>query len=81
MRDRGSHFIKNDVFQNPFVWGAIILCVFLLLGAVYVPPLADVLKIVDPGLTGWGVVLGMSLIPWIVGQIYKSIPVKKKPNG
>jgi Ca2+-transporting ATPase len=80
MRDRGSHFFKNDVFQNPFVWGAIILCVFLLLGAVYVPPLADVLRIVNPGLMGWGVVIGMSLIPWVVGQIYKSLPVEKKSN-
>jgi Ca2+-transporting ATPase len=74
MRDRGSDFIKNDVFLNPYVWGAIILSILLLLAAVYIPPLAEVLKITHPGLSGWALILGMSLIPWIVGQIYKSFP-------
>jgi Ca2+-transporting ATPase len=73
MRDKGTHFFKNDVFQNRYVWIAIVLCIFLLLGAVYVPPLAKILKIVNPGWTGWGLILGMSLIPWIVGQTYKSL--------
>jgi Ca2+-transporting ATPase len=72
MRDKGSNFIKNDVVQNRYVWGAVVLCIFLILGAVYTAPLAEILKIVDPGWTGWGLVLGMSLIPWIIGQIYKS---------
>ena len=73
MRDKGSHIFKNDVFQNKYVWGAIVLCIFLLVGAVYIKPMADVLEIVNPGWSGWGLILGMSLIPWIVGQIYKSL--------
>lgn len=73
MRDKGSHFYKNDVFQNKYVWGAIVLCIFLLLGSVYITPLAKVLVIVDPGWSGWGLILGMGLVPWIVGQIYKSV--------
>ena len=72
MRDLGSDFIENDIFQNPYVWGAVVLCVFLLLASVYLPPLASVLRLVHPGLSGWGLVLGLSMIPWIVGQIYKS---------
>ncbi len=72
MRDLGSDFIENDIFQNPYVWGAVVLCVFLLLAAVYLPPLASVLRLVHPGLSGWGLVLGLSVIPWILGQIYKS---------
>jgi Ca2+-transporting ATPase len=72
MRDLGSDFIENDVFQNLYVWGAVVLCIFLLLAAVYLPPLANVLSLVHPGLSGWGLVLGLSVIPWIVGQIYKS---------
>jgi Ca2+-transporting ATPase len=72
MRDLGSDFIDNDVFQNPYVWGAVVLCIFLLFAAVYLPPLASVLSLVHPGLSGWGLVLGLSLIPWVVGQIYKS---------
>jgi Ca2+-transporting ATPase len=81
MRDPGSNFIKNDIFKNRYVWGAIILCVFLLLGAVYIPPLAETLKISDPGLLGWGVVLVMSLIPWIIGQIYKIFSIQTKADS
>jgi Ca2+-transporting ATPase len=69
MRDHGSRFLANDVVRNPYVWGALALCVGLLLLAVYVPPLADVLGVVDPGLAGWGLVLGMSVIPLLAGQL------------
>jgi P-type Ca2+ transporter type 2C len=68
MRDPGSHFLRNDVTRNTYVWGAVGLCVGLLLLAVYVPLLADLLSVVDPGVKGWGVIVGMSLIPWAVGQ-------------
>jgi hypothetical protein len=33
-----------------------------------------VLKVVDPGVRGWAVVVVMSLIPWVVGQLHKSFP-------
>lgn len=78
MRDKGTHLFKNDVFQNRYVWIAIVLCIILLLGAVYVPPLAKILKIVNPGWIDWSLILGMSLIPWIVGQIYKSVTSQKE---
>jgi Ca2+-transporting ATPase len=77
MRDRDSRFLRNDITRNPFVWGALALCIALLLAAVYLPGLATVLKVVDPGLKGWIVVIGMSLIPWTIGQILKSISLKK----
>ena len=73
MCDRGSDLLRNDVVNNPYIWGALGLCVLLLLAAVYIPPLADVLKIVDPGLEGWGLILVMSLIPLLLGQISMQI--------
>jgi Ca2+-transporting ATPase len=73
MRDRGSNLFNNDVVKNPYIWGALALCILLLLTAVYIPPVANVLMVVDPGLKGWGVILGMSLIPLLLGQIYKQI--------
>jgi Ca2+-transporting ATPase len=73
MRDRGTDLLENEIVRNPWVWGALILCTALLLAAVYVPGLNTVLKVVDPGLTGWGLVLGASLLPFVLGQIYKSI--------
>jgi Ca2+-transporting ATPase len=73
MRDKGSGFFRNDITRNPFIWGALALCIGLLLAAVYVPGLAVVLKVADPGAKGWAVVMVMSLIPWVVGQLHKSL--------
>ncbi|HXV78375.1 MAG TPA: cation-transporting P-type ATPase [Candidatus Binatia bacterium] len=72
MRDQGSGFWRNDVTQNAFVWGALALCIGLLLAAVYVPGLAVVLRVERLDLDGWSLVLAMSLLPWLIGQISKS---------
>jgi len=71
MRDRGSHLLKNDIFQNPYIWGAIGLCILLLLGAIFLPPLARVLELRRIGGLAWGLVLGSSLVPLIIVQILK----------
>lgn len=73
MRSTGTRFFRNEVTQNPFVWGALALCVALLLMALYVPPLAEVLKLVNPGAKGWSLILIASLIPLFIGQIFKHI--------
>jgi Ca2+-transporting ATPase len=69
MRDRGSAFFRNEITRNSFIWTALVLCAGLLLMAVYIPGLRDVLRLTDPGRSGWLIVVGMSLIPLIVGQI------------
>ena len=76
MREDGSAFLRNDITENPYVWGALALCVALLLGAVYIPGISDVLRVVDPGLNGWGLIMGMSFLPWVVGQIWKQMKSK-----
>jgi Ca2+-transporting ATPase len=76
MRDRGSGMLVNEVTRNPFVWGALLLCTALLLAAVYVPGLSLVLDLVHPGKTGWTIIAGMSLVPLVAGQIWKSVPAK-----
>lgn len=73
MRDTGSGIFKNDITRNAYVWGALGLCIFLILCAVYIPSFADVLKVVDPGKEGWILVIVMSLLPLIIGQIHKSL--------
>jgi Ca2+-transporting ATPase len=72
MRNRGSQFFKNDITMNPYVWGALALCTLLLLAAVYLPGLAGVLSLADPGPEGWLLVLMMSLVTWSVGQLLNS---------
>jgi Ca2+-transporting ATPase len=73
MRDNDSHLVHNDIVENPYVWGALALCVGLLLAAVYVPFLADLLSVTKPDLAGWGLVIGASLVPLLVGQVYKAV--------
>jgi Ca2+-transporting ATPase len=73
MRDDGSHVVNNDVTRNPFVWGAVVLCTMLLLAAVYLPGFNDVLGVVDPGITGWGMIIGFSVLPLFFGQVFKQL--------
>jgi P-type Ca2+ transporter type 2C len=71
MRNVGTNIGRNAITTNPYVWGALVLCGILLLLAVYLPLLATVLRTVPIGLNGWLLVLGMSLLPTIVGQVLK----------
>lgn len=49
--------------------GLVFTPIYMLLAAVYLPDLAAVLKVADPGGAGWGVVIAMSLLPVVIGQI------------
>jgi len=69
VRDLRSGVFVNDVTRNPFVWLAVVLCVALLVAAVYVPGLAGVLKVEQPDATAWGLILGLSLVPWLGPQL------------
>ncbi len=71
MRDRGSGFIINDVTLNPFVWQALALCAVLLFAAVYIRPLAGVLKLVPPGTMGWSLIFSAALATLLIGQLTK----------
>jgi Ca2+-transporting ATPase len=69
LRERGSSLLGNDVVRNPWVWGALALCVLLVVAAVHLPGLSTVLQTADPGARGWALALGLSLLPWLVGQL------------
>jgi len=69
MRDPGSGLIKNEVTRNPYVWGALLLCMIIILLAVYIGPVASALKVSNPGFGGWLLIISMSLIPLIIGQV------------
>ena len=49
MRDNIRNPFVNEVTRNVWIWLAIVTCVMLLLAAVYLPLLADVLKLSHPG--------------------------------
>ena len=70
MRTPTSGVFHNEITRTPYVWGALGLCLALLLLAVYWAPLATILSVVPPGLEGWLVIGGASVVPLLVGQIY-----------
>jgi Ca2+-transporting ATPase len=69
MRHPDSGWLRNEITTNPWLWGALALCAALLLAAVYVPPLAEILSIADPGLQGWVIAVAMSVLPLLIGQV------------
>ena len=73
LRAPGTPMLHNDVVRNPWVGGAILLCIALLLAAVHLDPLSAVLKTSPPGGAGWSLLLGMSLVPLAVGQTLRQI--------
>jgi Ca2+-transporting ATPase len=68
LRDGKQSIFNNEIVRNPWIWGALGTCVVLLLTAVYLPGLSDVLRTQSPTATGWGLALGLSLVPVFVGE-------------
>lgn len=54
---------RNPVLRNPYVWGALMACAGLAVGAVAWPPAGIVLGTVPLGLEGWALVLLAGLAP------------------
>jgi Ca2+-transporting ATPase len=70
MRSPESGLFDNEISRTPYVWGALALCLGLLLLAVYWPPLAGILSVMPPGVDGWLLIAGSSLVPLLIGQVY-----------
>jgi Ca2+-transporting ATPase len=84
MRDFRSSLLVNEISRNFFIWAALGLCILLLLGAVYTPGLSGILKITRPGPEGWLLIITMSLIPLLIGQlrlILRGFRVKRRIKG
>lgn len=73
MREPGSRLLVNEITRNPYVWGALALCIGLVAVAVYFPPLSAVLSLAPPPAAGLALALGLSLAPWAVGQVAKGL--------
>jgi len=70
VRDPASGLLRNDVSRNPFVWGAIGLCLGLIGLALWLPPLASVLGLVGPGQAGLALAAAASFVPLLLGQAW-----------
>lgn len=73
MRNPASPLLLNEISRNPYVWLALFIGVALLLGAAYLPLLAQVLTVVAPDWRGWLLSLGFSLLPLVWVQVMKGL--------
>jgi Ca2+-transporting ATPase len=80
MRNPRSGWVRNEVTRNPWVWGALALCLALLLVAVHWPPLARVLSTANPGVRGWGLALSLSFAPLVAGQLTLTRAAGRPPD-
>jgi len=80
MRGVNTRFANNEIVKNKFVWGAIGLCTALLLGSVYIPFMADILKLSNPGVKGWTLIIVASSMTCVVGETWRLF-TEKKPKG
>ena len=73
MRGDLKHFVNNEITRNIWIWLALALCLILVLAAVYTPALQTVMKLSDPGATGWLVIVAGSLVPLIAAPAVRYI--------
>jgi Ca2+-transporting ATPase len=81
MRDAGTGLVINEVTRNRYVWAALLLCLGLILCAVYVPQLANILGLTPPSARGLWLAVSVSFIPWVLGQLAKSVQKRKTSVG
>jgi P-type Ca2+ transporter type 2C len=70
MRDPNAALFNNEITHNVYVWAAFALCLGLVGLALWMPLLAAVLGLPDPGLKGLALSFAASLVPLLFGQIW-----------
>ncbi len=79
LRSPDERIVRNHVTSNPWVWTALAICASLLAAAAVVPGLADLLQVVPLGRAAWLLVLGMSLVPLLAGQLFMGRGSPREP--
>lgn len=78
LRSPESRMFDNDIVNNPYVFGSIVLCAGLLAAAVYLPGLSDLLATRPPTFEGWLLIGGMSLVPFVWGQLLRTVQRRRR---
>jgi len=73
MRDEVRKPIDNEVTRNRWVWAALLICLALVLAAIYLPALGEVLELTDPGAAGWALIIPASLIPILAAPMVSAV--------
>ena len=73
MRASQGSLFDNEIVRNVWIWLALGLCLMLTIAAVYLPPLSNVLRLTDPGRSGWLLILAFSLAPLFVAPAVRYV--------
>ena len=73
MTDTGEGLIVSNVVKNAYVWGALLLCILMLVAALTIAPLSHALDIATPDATGLAIAGGASLGALLVGAAVLSV--------
>ncbi len=81
MRGNLRQLVDNEITRNKWIWLALILCVVLVLSAVYSPVLRNVMKLSDPGMAGWLLITIASLVPLAASPAVRCISARLRLRG
>jgi Ca2+-transporting ATPase len=81
MRGAGSPWWRNEITRNRWVWGAVALCVLLLVLGVHWPAAAQMLSLVDPGKRGWLLALAVSCVHLLGAQSWRHFAGRSRGRG
>jgi Ca2+-transporting ATPase len=73
MRSDLARLVVNEITRNVWIWLALVLCLILILAAVYTPALYTVMQLHDPGYSGWLVIISGSLVPLVAAPVVRRI--------
>ena len=71
MRNETKSLFQVGVFKNKWLIGSIVLGIGLQFIIITVPVLASIFKVYPLTLSDWGIVFGLSLVPFIINEIIK----------
>ncbi len=71
---------KAGFFSNKMMTLAVAVCSLVQAAVVVIPPLADIFGVVPLNTSQWGIVIVLSLVPLITGEIGKVLYAQKKSN-
>mgnify|MGYP002019100141 CR=1 FL=1 len=80
-RQPGSRLLRDGEIRNPFVWGALALCLLLLAAALWLPGLAAVLSLPTPGLSGLLLATWNWFVPFLAPALAKPYAAAAGPSG
>lgn len=71
-------FFKSEIIRSKYVWGAIILSLFILVGIYNIEPMRKVLTLYNLSINDWLISIGASVVSLIIIQIGKKLKIAQQ---